>query len=107
MWHRQFGVLIDVTCYRGLLTTVDEMIYKVNSLSPSEVTRNLTRIYIYNMNSVYRKCFRRVMRPISKDPSNIFHASNVDYYLVGSLKELQTHFNLGSLQLPKDTSMFL
>ena len=95
---------MDVTCYRGLTTFPDEVIRKVNSLSPSEISQNFTRLYIYNMNSVYRKCSRRTLRLVAKDAKNILNPTTLEYHLLGSLQELQAHFHLGPLQLPKDTS---
>ena len=107
MWHRQFSVLIDVTCYRGLIKTPDQLVKKVSSLRPSEISKNLARIYIYNTNTVYRKCFRHLWRVIERDTTNLFHSDNLEYHLIGSPQELQTHFNLASLQLPKETSTAL
>lgn len=95
---------MDVTCYRGLTTFPDDVIRKVNSLSPSEISQNFTRLYIYNMNSVYRKCSRRTLRLVAKDAKNILNPTTLEYYLLGDLQELQAHFHLGPLQLPKDTS---
>jgi neurofibromin 1 len=105
MWHSLFSVFIDVTCYRGLTAPPDEIAKLINALSPSEITRgNLSRIYIYNMNSIYRKRLRRLLRVVVRNATNIFHPNNVDYHLIGSPQELQVHFNLSSLLLPKETS---
>ena len=98
-------MFIDVTSYRDVMAPPDEMLQNLMSLSPSEITRNLSRIYVYNINSAYRRRFRRILRVTGKNSNPAFHPGNLKYYLCGSLQELQTHFNLGSLQLPKETSM--
>ncbi|KAI9677299.1 MAG: Ras GTPase activating protein ira2 [Trizodia sp. TS-e1964] len=103
MWHRPFGVLVDATCYNGVDEPQDDLFRKLDTLTPSEMYKNLSRVYVYNMNSAYRKCFRRVLRIAAKNSHSSFHPQNVDYYLVGSLLELQSHFHLASLNLPKDT----
>ncbi|KAI9792371.1 MAG: Ras GTPase activating protein ira2 [Piccolia ochrophora] len=103
MWHRPFCALIDATCYAGLNDPQDELIQRLDSLSPSEMSRNFSRLYIYNMNSAYRKALRHVLRFTAKHGNNVFHPGNIEYHLIGSLQELQTHFQLNSLQLPKDT----
>lgn len=104
MWHRPFGVLIDATCYNNLNEPPDELFKKLDSLTPSEMSKRLTRVYIYNMNSTFRKCFRRVIRLAARNERSSFHPKNISYYLIGSLQDLQIHFHLGSLHLPKDTS---
>lgn len=50
-----------------------------------------------------RKCFRRILRLSSKSENSPFHPSNVDYHLIGSLPDLQSHFHLSQLNLPKET----
>ena len=103
MWHRPFGILVDATCYNSLSEPQDELFQRLDALSPSEIAKNLSKIYVYNMNSAFRKCFRRVLRLAGKNESSSFHPSHVEYHLIGSLPELQTHFHLGPLHLPKDT----
>lgn len=39
----------------------------------------------------------------TKNETSVFNPSNVEYFLIGSLQDLQTHFNLIQLHLPKDT----
>ncbi|KAL7624760.1 Ras GTPase activating protein ira2 [Parahypoxylon ruwenzoriense] len=103
MWHKPFGLLIDATCYDGQNEPSDELFKKLELLSPNELSRQLSRIYIYNMNSTFRKCFRRVLRMATKSDLNILNPSNVDYQLFGNLHELQAHFHLSQLHLPKET----
>lgn len=49
------------------------------------------------------KCFRRVLKVSAKTESSIFHPKNVEYHLIGSLQDLQAHFHLSQLHLPKET----
>jgi len=54
--------------------------------------------------SWYRsKCFRRILRLATKNESSVFSPKNVEYHLIGSLQDLQTHFHLSQLHLPKET----
>ncbi|RYP71987.1 hypothetical protein DL771_004456 [Monosporascus sp. 5C6A] len=76
---------------------------KLDLLSPAELSENLTRIYVYNMNSAFRKCFRRILRVTTKSETSTFSPANVDYLLLGTLQDLQTHFHLSQLHLPKET----
>lgn len=50
-----------------------------------------------------RKCFRRILRLSAKSENSAFHPKNVDYHLIGSLQDLQAHFHLSQLHLPKET----
>ena len=50
-----------------------------------------------------RKCFRRLLRSSTKNEASVFHPRHVDYHLIGSLQDLQTHFHLSQLHLPKET----
>ncbi|KAL4727532.1 Ras GTPase activating protein ira2 [Fusarium chlamydosporum] len=54
LWHRPFGILIDATCYNGRNEPQDELFKKLELLTPSELSQNLTRIYVYNMNSAFK-----------------------------------------------------
>ncbi|TAQ89305.1 hypothetical protein B7494_g2379 [Chlorociboria aeruginascens] len=103
MWHRPFGILIDATCYNGQNEPQDALFRKLDLLTPSELTKQLSRIYVYNMNSAFRKCFRRILRLSAKSDNSAFHPKNVDYHLLGNLQDLQTHFHLSQLHLPKET----
>lgn len=55
------------------------------------------------MNSAFRKCFRRILRLSTRSENAVFNPKNVEYNLVGSLQDLQMHFHLGQLNLPKET----
>ncbi|CZT46168.1 related to NEUROFIBROMIN [Rhynchosporium secalis] len=103
MWHRPFGVLLDATCYSGQNEPQDALFRKLDLLTPSELTKQLSRVYVYNMNSAFRKCFRRILRLAAKSENSAFHPKNVDYHLIGSLQDLQAHFHLSQLHLPKET----
>ncbi|KAK3343967.1 hypothetical protein B0T25DRAFT_584814 [Lasiosphaeria hispida] len=103
LWHRPFGLLIDATCYNGQSEPQDELFQKLELLTPSELSKQLSRVYIYNMNSATKKCFRRILRFSTKNDNSVFNPRNVDYHLIGSLQDLQTHFHLSQLHLPKET----
>ncbi|AEO71616.1 uncharacterized protein THITE_2124231 [Thermothielavioides terrestris NRRL 8126] len=103
LWHRPFGLLIDATCYNGQNEPKDEFLHKLELLTPTELSKQLTRIYIYNMNSAAKKCFRRILRVSTKNETGVFSPANVEYHLIGSLQELQAHFHLTHLHLPKET----
>lgn len=54
MWHRPFGILIDATCYNGQNEPQDAIFKKLDLLTPSELSKHLSRVYVYNMNSAFR-----------------------------------------------------
>lgn len=103
MWHRPFGILIDATCYNGQNEPQDALFRKLDLLTPSELSKQLSRVFVYNMNSAFRKCFRRVLRLAAKSEISALHPKNVDYFMIGSLQDLQGHFHLSQLHLPKET----
>ncbi|CAM1509244.1 Fc.00g029830.m01.CDS01 [Cosmosporella sp. VM-42] len=103
LWHRPFGLLIDATCYNGRNEPQDDLFKKLELLTPSELSSNLTRIYVYNMNSAFKRCFRRLLRVCTKHENGVFNPKNVEYHLIGSLQDLQAHFHLSQLHLPKET----
>ncbi|KAL7276775.1 Ras GTPase activating protein ira2 [Rhizina undulata] len=107
MWHKPFAVLVDATCYSLCNELPDEVWRKIDSLMPPEMVKNYSRLYVYNMNSAYRKFFRRTLRHAVKDECNAWHPKNIEFIMLGSLGELQQHFNLASLHLPKETMSFL
>ncbi len=39
----------------------------------------------------------------ARNDSSVFNPRNLDYHLIGSLQDLQTHFHLSQLHLPKET----
>ncbi|KKY30300.1 putative ras gtpase activator [Diaporthe ampelina] len=104
LWHRPFGLLIDATCYNGQNDEPqDELFHKLELLTPTELSKQLSRVYIYNMNSAFRKCLRRVLRVSTRKDASVFNPNNIEYHLVGSIKELQNHFHFNQLHLPKET----
>jgi neurofibromin 1 len=107
MWHKPFAVLMDATCYSLNNELPDDVYRKIDSLMPPEMVKNYARLYVYNMNSAYRKFCRRALRHAVKDENNPWHPSKIEFIMLGSLGELQQHFNLGSLHLPKETMSFL
>ncbi|KAG5954004.1 hypothetical protein E4U53_002877 [Claviceps sorghi] len=94
LWHKPFGLLIDATCYNGRIEPADDFFSKLDLLTPTELARNLSRIYIYNMNSVFNS---------TRDESSVFHPGNVEYHMFGSLSDLQIPFYLKQLHLPQET----
>ncbi|KAF4457831.1 hypothetical protein F53441_306, partial [Fusarium austroafricanum] len=103
LWHRPFGILIDATCYNGRNEPQDDLFKKLELLTPSELSQNLSRIYVYNMNSAFKRCFRRLLRVCTKNENGVFNPKNVEYHLIGNLQDLQAHFHLSQLHLPKET----
>ncbi|CAG8972538.1 hypothetical protein HYALB_00001230 [Hymenoscyphus albidus] len=103
MWHRPFGILVDATCYNGQNEPQDALFRQLDLLTPTELSKQLSRVFVYNMNSAFRKCFRRILRLAAKSEISAFHPKNVDYHLIGSLQDLQAHFHLSQLHLPKET----
>ncbi|ODA79734.1 hypothetical protein RJ55_05328 [Drechmeria coniospora] len=103
LWQEPFGLFIDATCYNGRGEPPDEFFDMLDLLAPSELSLNLSRIYVYNMNSAFKRCFRRLLRVCTKNENSVFHPKNVDYHLIGTLQGLQTHFHLSQLHLPQET----
>jgi neurofibromin 1 len=54
LWHKPFGLLIDATCYNGQNEPPDDWFKKLELLSPVELSQQLSRVYVYNMNSAFR-----------------------------------------------------
>ena len=54
LWHEPFGLFIDATCYSGRAEPPDEFFATLDLLTPSELSLNLSRIYVYNMNSAFK-----------------------------------------------------
>ncbi|OAA76331.1 Ras GTPase activator [Akanthomyces lecanii RCEF 1005] len=104
LWHEPFSVLIDATCYSGKNDPKDDFFKMLDLLMPCEVSQNLTRIYIYNMNSAFKRCFRRLLRIVTKNECSAFHPNNVKYLLPGNMDEMRSHFVLSTLQVPKEHS---
>lgn len=50
-----------------------------------------------------RKCFRRVLRVATKSDTSVLNPANVEYLLLGSRLDLQAHFHLSQVHLPKET----
>ncbi|KAF8455245.1 hypothetical protein BDZ91DRAFT_746797 [Kalaharituber pfeilii] len=103
LWHKPFAVLVDATCYSMNNEFSDEFFRKLDGIMPPELAHSFNRFYVYNMNSLYRKNFRKTLRHALKDPKSSLNPQNIEIYLLGNLTELQMHFHLGSLHLPKET----
>ncbi|KAK7731831.1 Ras GTPase activating protein ira2, partial [Cytospora paraplurivora] len=104
LWHRPFGLLIDATCYNGQNDEPqDELFHKLELLTPTELSKQLSRIYVYNMSSAFRKCLRRVLRVSARKDASVFNPNNIEYHLIGNIKELQNHFHFSQLHLPKES----
>jgi neurofibromin 1 len=54
MWHKPFGILIDATCYSGQNEPQDALFRRLDLLTPTELSKQLSRVYVYNMNSAFR-----------------------------------------------------
>lgn len=54
LWHQPFGILIDATSYHGRNEPQDDLFRMLELLTPRELSNNLSRIYIYNMNSAFK-----------------------------------------------------
>lgn len=54
MWHRPFGILIDATCYTGQNEPQDALFRQLDLLTPAELSKHLSRVYVYNMNTAFR-----------------------------------------------------
>lgn len=104
--HKPFSVLIDATCYSLSNELPDDICLKLNSLMPPAMIKNHVRLYIYNMNSAFRRFFRRILKLALDDEHNPWSSGSIDVIPVSSLSELQQHFNLHSLHLPKETMSF-
>ncbi|RAL67213.1 hypothetical protein DID88_007988 [Monilinia fructigena] len=46
MWHKPFGILIDATCYNGQNEPQDALFRKLDLLTPSELTKQLSRLHL-------------------------------------------------------------
>ena len=44
-----------------------------------------------------------MLRVSVKNEQSVLNPRNVEYHLIGSLQDLQTHFHLSQLHLPKET----
>jgi neurofibromin 1 len=44
-----------------------------------------------------------VLRTSTRNDNSVFNPKNVEYHLIGSLQDLQAHFHLSQLHLPKET----
>lgn len=54
LWHKPFGLFVDATCYGGQNEPQDDLLQKLEAVTPTELSRQLSRVYIYNMNSTFR-----------------------------------------------------
>ncbi|KAI0485819.1 GTPase [Xylaria cf. heliscus] len=102
LWHKPFGVFIDATCDNGSADYYDDVVQRIELLTPSEMSGNLSRCYIYNMNSTYRKTFRRNLRVANKRDINLFDKLNIEIHLLGTLQELRAHFQIDNARFPKE-----
>ncbi|KAI1428452.1 GTPase [Xylaria sp. FL1777] len=103
LWHKPFGILVDATCDHGAIEHHYDLVRKLELLIPSEMTNQIARMYIYNMNSSYRKTFRRNLRLAGKRETNLSMPAHTEIFLLGSVHDLQAHFVLRQVHLPKET----
>ncbi|KAI0202508.1 GTPase [Astrocystis sublimbata] len=102
LWHKPFGIFIDATCDNGSTDFYDHLMKKVELLTPTEIANNLGRCYIYNMNSTYRKTFRRNLRVAGKRDNMLFERIGSGIHLLGTLQELRAHFQIDHTRFPKE-----
>ncbi|GAP90127.1 putative GTPase-activator protein for Ras-like [Rosellinia necatrix] len=102
LWHKPFAVFVDATCDNGSTDHYDDLMKKLEFLTPSEVSSQLSRFYIYNMNSTYRKTFRRNLRVVGKRDVNLFEKLNIEIHLLGTIQELRAHFHIEPPKFPKE-----
>ncbi|OAA58846.1 Ras GTPase activator [Cordyceps fumosorosea ARSEF 2679] len=107
LWHEPFAILVDATCYSGKNDPRDDFFKMLDLLMPCEVLQSLTRIYIYNMNSAFKRCFRRLLRIVTKNDLSAFHPKNVKYVLPDGMQNMRPHFMIESLQVPKEHSSII
>ncbi|KAI1178220.1 hypothetical protein F4777DRAFT_586841 [Nemania sp. FL0916] len=102
LWHKPFGIFIDASCDNGSTDFYDDIMRKLELLTPAEASNQLSRCYIYNMNSTYRKTFRRNMRVAGKRDTNLFEKLKIEIHLLGTIQELWSHFNIENARFPKE-----
>ncbi|RCI08274.1 hypothetical protein L249_8358 [Ophiocordyceps polyrhachis-furcata BCC 54312] len=104
LWREPFGIFLDATCYKGRDESPDTVFTMLEPLTTVELMSTLSRIYVYNMNSAFRRCWRRLLRFPSRSGNNVFHPKHADYYLISNHSELRAHFNEKQLRLPDETT---
>lgn len=102
--HQPFAILIDATCHTSNNEIPEEAILQLLGLMPPEMAKNFCRLYIYNMNTAYRKYFRKTLRAAVKDKVCAHSAAEKEYIVLGSDQELKKHFDFA--HLPKETASF-
>ncbi|RDA86328.1 hypothetical protein CP532_4331 [Ophiocordyceps camponoti-leonardi (nom. inval.)] len=104
LWNEPFGIFVDATCYKGRNEPPDGVFTMLELLTPSELMSSLSRIYVYNVNSAFRRCWRRLLRFSSRNGDSMFHPKHAEYHLISNHSELRAHFNLKQLRLPEETT---
>ncbi|KAJ8122779.1 hypothetical protein ONZ43_g1109 [Nemania bipapillata] len=102
LWHKPFGIFVDATCGNGATDNYDALMKQLELLTPSEMSNQLSRCYIYNMNSTYRKTFRRNLRLAGKREGSSLDRLNIEIHLLGTIQELWAHFNIENARFPKE-----
>ncbi|TGZ81752.1 hypothetical protein EX30DRAFT_254963 [Ascodesmis nigricans] len=105
MMHKPFAILVDATMHSVANELPDDVCLTARNLMPPEMIKNYKRLYVYNMNSAYRKFFKKSLKTIerSKSPPIVWGQRGIDLILVTSMQDLQQHFSLGAVNLSKET----
>ncbi|CCC07361.1 hypothetical protein SMACR_02368 [Sordaria macrospora] len=107
LWDRPFGIFIDATFYNVQSEPAESLLRKIELLTPTELAKQLTRVYIFNMNSACKKGFRKVFKTWIRNENSIYSPANIEYHLLGSYREFYAHFDHGKFNLNKVTQAFM
>ncbi|KAK3397174.1 putative RasGAP group protein [Sordaria brevicollis] len=107
LWDRPFGIFIDATFYNVQSEPAESLLRKIELLTPTELAKQLTRVYIFNMNSACKKGFRKVFKTWIRNEHSIYSPANIEYHLLGSYREYDAHFDNQKFSLNKDTTNFV
>nr|CAD21515.1 related to NEUROFIBROMIN [Neurospora crassa] len=107
LWDRPFGIFIDATFYNVQSEPAESLLRKIELLTPTELSKQLQRVYIFNMNSACKKGFRKVFKTWIRNENSIYSPANIEYHLLGSYREYDAHFDHKKFSLNKDTREFM
>ncbi|KAK3950236.1 hypothetical protein QBC32DRAFT_376735 [Pseudoneurospora amorphoporcata] len=107
LWDRPFGIFIDATFYNVQSEPAESLLRKIELLTPTELAKQLSRVYIFNMNSACKKGFRKVFKTWIRNENSIYSPANIEYHLLGSYREYYAHFDHKTFNLNKVTQAFM
>lgn len=107
LWDRPFGIFIDATFYNVQSEPAESLLRKIELLTPTELAKQLSRVYIFNMNSACKKGFRKVFKTWIRNENSIYSPANIEYHLLGSNREFLAHFDSKNFHLNKVTLEFM